>query len=138
MKPANTVHVALNLRIVTLIGAKFAVRNGGHNLNVGFASVDESGVLIDLSNLTSLKLSADRKVLQAGTGNHWDQVQRYLDPLQMSAVAGRYLGVGISGQILGGELDNTQALSGARVIQTRRSAYYPVALRPCLRQRAEF
>ena len=97
--------VALSLKIVSLVGAKFAVRNGGHNPNVGFASIDGSGLLIDLSGLTSLKLSTDRKILEAGTGNHWDNVQRFLDRLQMSAVGGRYLGVGISGQILGGKFD---------------------------------
>lgn len=103
MKPANTVQVAVYLKIITAVGAKFAVRNGGHNPNVGFGSVNETGILIDVSNLNSLNLSADRKVIQAGTGNNWGHVQQYLDPLQMSVVSGRYKTVGISGHILGGE-----------------------------------
>lgn len=113
MKPANTVQVAVYLKIITAFGAKFAVRNGGHNPNVGFGSVNETGILIDVSNLNSLNLSADRKVIQAGTGNNWGHVQEYLDPPQMSVVSGRYKTVGISGHILGGEPRTLTASSGA-------------------------
>ena len=102
VKPKNTLEVAVVLKVVTALGTKFAVRNGGHSPNVGFASTDGSGVLIDLRRLNTLSLSGDHKVLQAGTGNNWGDVQTYLDPLGLSAVGGRYLTVGISGLILGG------------------------------------
>lgn len=91
------------MKIITLTGTKFAVRSGGHNPNAGFASIDGSGVLIDLSQIDNISLSPDKKVLSAGTGNRIGDVQRFIDPYGLSVVTGVSNGVGASGPILGGE-----------------------------------
>ena len=79
------------------------MRNRGHNPNPGFASVDGSGVLVDLRNLTELTVSPNEAVIRAGAGNTWGDVYGALDPQGLFAVGGRYLGVGISGLIQGGK-----------------------------------
>ena len=102
MKPKNTVEVAVALKIITSVGSKFAVRNGGHNPNPGWGSIGNSGVLIDTSGIDTLKLSDDHKVLHAGTGHKWIDVQPVVDRYGISVVGGVNLDVGISGVLLGG------------------------------------
>lgn len=94
--------VAVALRIVTLAGSNFAVRSGGHNPNSGFSSINGSGLLLDLANVTALELSSDRSSLATGPGNRWGDVYAYLDPYNISAVGGRNPAVGVGGLILGG------------------------------------
>lgn len=102
LRPSNTVEVALALKIVTLTQSKFAIRSGGHNPNPGFASVDNSGVLLDLSKLDTLELANGREIIRVGAGNRWGDVQNYLDPYSKTAVGGMDLHVGVPGVILGG------------------------------------
>lgn len=94
--------VARGLSIVTNAGSQFAVRNGGHNPNVKFASVDANGVLFDLSRMTILTLNSNNTVLQAGTGNKGGDVQEVADSIGRSVVTGLNSNVGISGLTLGG------------------------------------
>lgn len=100
------------LKVVTFTGSKFAVRAGGHNPNAGFASVDGSGVLIDLVNLDALELSADQNSVRVGPGNRWGGVQNYLSANKLSAVGGRNKAVGVAGLLLGGGYPNIVSLYG--------------------------
>ena len=58
------------LRIISRTGSKFSVRSTGHNPNPGFSSVDESGIVIDLSSFNTKALQDDG-TLQAGAGTRW-------------------------------------------------------------------
>jgi FAD/FMN-containing dehydrogenase len=110
--PDQPFKVAVALKVVTFTGSKFAVRAGGHNPNAGFASIDGSGVLIDLVKLNTLELSADQKSIKVGPGNRWGAVQNYLSPYKISAVGGRNKGVGVAGVLLGGGYPNINSLTG--------------------------
>ena len=103
VKPKNAVEVAVALKVITITGSKFAVRNAGHNPNPGWAGVDGSGVTIDVSSINSLKLSEDKKIVKVGTGNKWGGPQELLDKYNMSAVGGINMDVGVSGVLLGGK-----------------------------------
>ncbi|KAL8748172.1 MAG: hypothetical protein Q9190_000067 [Brigantiaea leucoxantha] len=76
--------------------------NGGHNPNPGFGSIDQSGVLIDVSSLNSITVSRDRKSVSVGAGNRWGRIYEYLDPYGVSAVGARNPLPGVSGFISGG------------------------------------
>jgi len=94
-----------------VIESKFAVRSGGHNPNVGFASIDGSGVLINLGNLKNLNIAADLKSVSVGSGARWGDVYAYLDPYGISAAGGHNPPVGVGGLLLGGEYASEQVLS---------------------------
>jgi hypothetical protein len=100
--PRNTVEAAITLKIITLTGSKFATRSGGHNQNVGFASIDGSGVLIDMQRMNKLQLANTNSILRTGPGNSWADVYSYLDPYGISAIGARNPMVGVAGQLLGG------------------------------------
>lgn len=101
-KPSSTQDVADGLAIVVKAGSKFAVRNGGHNPNPGYASIDGSGVLFDVADMTSLTISPDHSVMYAGTGNKGGDIQKFADSYGLSGVTGVNTMVGISGLTLGG------------------------------------
>ena len=100
--PSTAADISIALKIATVLGARFAVRSGGHNPNPGFGSID-GGILLDLSQLRHLQISGDRKTVASGPGNRWGAVYQYLDPFEVSAVGGRHPDVGVGGLILGGE-----------------------------------
>ncbi|KAL6706116.1 hypothetical protein ACN47E_006032 [Coniothyrium glycines] len=110
--PTSTDMVSKGLSIVTKAGSQFAVRNGGHNPNVNFASVDGSGVLFDMSQMKTLTLSSDNTILHAGTGNKGGDVQKIADSVGRSGVTGLNTGVGISGLTLGGGYTLFSQLNG--------------------------
>jgi hypothetical protein len=110
--PTSTDMVAKGLSIVTKAGSQFAVRNGGHNPNVKFASVDGSGVLFDMSQMKTLTLSSDNTILHVGTGNKGGDVQKIADSVGRSGVTGLNTAVGISGLTLGGGYTLFSQLNG--------------------------
>jgi hypothetical protein len=50
IKIQNPIEVALALKIVTHMQCTFVVHSGGHSPSPGFASVGESGIVIDLGS----------------------------------------------------------------------------------------
>jgi hypothetical protein len=110
--PANTDMVARGLSIVTKAGSRFAVRNGGHNPNVKFASVDSNGVLFDMSQMDTLALSNDNAIMYVGTGNKGGDIQKLADSVGRSGVTGLNTAVGISGLTLGGGYTLFSQLNG--------------------------
>jgi FAD/FMN-containing dehydrogenase len=95
--------VAVALKIVTLLGSKFAVRSGGHSTNKGFASIDSEGVLIDLASLDQVTVSADKSYASIGPGQHWENVYGTLEKQGLTVVGGRVAEVGVGGLMLGGK-----------------------------------
>jgi FAD/FMN-containing dehydrogenase len=98
--------LALALKIITTLGSSFAVRSGGHNPNPGFASVDETGVLLDLSPLNQISLSSDKTTALVGTGARWIDVYTTLETEHLTVVGGRVSEVGVGGLILGGGMSH--------------------------------
>ncbi|OJD36444.1 fad linked oxidase-like protein [Diplodia corticola] len=102
IEPSSTKDVSRAIRIVGYLESKFAVRSGGHNPNVGFASVDEHGVLIDMVNLNEITLNDDQSVVSVGPGNRFGAVYEKLNSSGLSIVGGRITDVGVGGYMLGG------------------------------------
>ncbi|KAI3329235.1 FAD-binding domain-containing protein [Xylariaceae sp. AK1471] len=104
VNPGNAQEVAMAVEILSKHETKFAVRSGGHNYIPGFASVNESGVLVSLSQLDSITLSEDQKAIEVGSGARWQAVYEALAPKGLMAIGAREGFVGVGGLILGGGL----------------------------------
>ena len=89
------------LATVRNIGAKFAIRSTGHNPTTGWASIDGTGVLLDLRDVNSLSLDEDG-TLHAGGGATWGDVYTFLEERGRSVIGARNLDVGLGGYTLGG------------------------------------
>ncbi|PQE25321.1 6-hydroxy-D-nicotine oxidase protein [Rutstroemia sp. NJR-2017a BBW] len=106
IKIQSNIHLALALKLITTLGSTFAVRSGGHNPNPGFASVDKTGVLLDLSPLNQISLSSDKTTALIGTGAKWVDVYTTLEIEHLTVVGGRVSDVGVGGLILGGGMSH--------------------------------
>jgi FAD/FMN-containing dehydrogenase len=80
----------------------FAIRSGGHSPSPGFASVGESGIVIDLSSLNTITLSDTKDIASVGPGATLDKVYEVLEKDKLAVVGGRAPGVDIGGLITGG------------------------------------
>ncbi|KAF2029414.1 hypothetical protein EK21DRAFT_89824 [Setomelanomma holmii] len=60
--PHSALEVAIVMKIITSVGAKFAVRSGGHFTSPDFASIRDEGVLLDIRDLSQIRLSDDHSV----------------------------------------------------------------------------
>ncbi|KAI0144273.1 FAD-binding domain-containing protein [Xylariaceae sp. FL1272] len=104
INPDSTEQVATAIQIIAKHGAEFAVRSGGHNYNPGFASINETGVLISLSQLDTIELSGDLSSVKVGSGNRWQAIYDSLVPKSVMPIGGRVGPVGVGGLMLGGGL----------------------------------
>ncbi len=64
--------------------------------------VQESGITIDMTGLTSVTVNADKTVASIGAGASWLDVYLYLDHLGIAVAGGRNAAVGVGGLTLGG------------------------------------
>ncbi|KJZ71633.1 hypothetical protein HIM_08945 [Hirsutella minnesotensis 3608] len=110
---AKSAHdVATALKIVTHFQVPFAIRSAGHSPNPGWSSISQSGILIDLSLLNAVTISADKETVSLGPGGHWGQVYEALDPYGISVIGGRIPQVGVGGLMLGGGYHHFSAAYG--------------------------
>lgn len=99
---STTQEVVSALAIVKKAGCKFAIRTSGHNPNIGFSSVDGSGIVLDLRGLNSKTLDDDN-ILHAGSGFVWGDIYPFLEEHGRSPIGGREVQVGLGGFLTGGE-----------------------------------
>ncbi|KAI1208146.1 Glucooligosaccharide oxidase [Annulohypoxylon truncatum] len=102
IQPAEATDVSKSIQIINFFQVKFAIRSGGHSPNLGWSSVGNDGILLDLSKMNQISLSNDGKSVKVGAGARWGEVVAALDPHGTTVVAGRDPSVGVSGLILGG------------------------------------
>ncbi|KAI0389234.1 hypothetical protein F5Y17DRAFT_449723 [Xylariaceae sp. FL0594] len=89
------------MQIVSHVGARFAIRSGGHNPNPRWASIGPEGVLIDLSKLDRIEVSEAKDSVIIGSGNRWVKVYEALEGSGRSVLGGRTPDVGVGGLLLG-------------------------------------
>jgi FAD/FMN-containing dehydrogenase len=66
----------------------FATRSGGHDPNVGHATVQD-GVLITMTNLKGAEYDAKKKVAYVKPGGEWNDVIGALEPSGVAILGGR-------------------------------------------------
>ena len=81
---------------------KFSVCSGGHSPNLGWFSVNDTGIVINLQRINQLIISPDSLVISLGPGLQWGAVYNALDPCGVSVIGGRIPQVAFAGLILGG------------------------------------
>lgn len=120
--PKSSKQAAVAYLVTATFQCKFAVKGGGHAAFGGGSSV-QGGITIDLQNLKSITVNADKTVIQVGAGNRWINVYEYLTPKNLSVIGGRVSDIGVSGLTLGGRM-----LQPIRSFSYRLQVVYPTSL----------
>ncbi|KAJ7169346.1 FAD-binding domain-containing protein [Mycena crocata] len=108
VEPGTAEDVARILQLVGSTRTPFAVKGGGHAWNPGFSST--TGVQIAMSRFNTVtynktsqyQAEAPNGVVTFGAGMLWNDIYAALDPLNITVVGGRVVGVGAAGFLLGG------------------------------------
>ncbi|KAK6853706.1 hypothetical protein PG995_010518 [Apiospora arundinis] len=100
-RPTNPMDVSCGVVAAQKSQSPFAVRGGGHMGIPGANNID-NGVLMVMSNLTTLELNADKSVLSVGPAYRWGDVFSFLQPHDLAVAGGRLSPVGVPGLLLGG------------------------------------
>lgn len=103
--------VSLAILTFRVTQCKFAVKSGGHGAFSGASNIQD-GVTIDLFNLKSVSLSADKTTASVGTGNTWFDVYSQLTPQGYTVIGGRVSPIGVGGLTLGGGMSFFSARYG--------------------------
>ena len=130
--PSTPQAVSIAVKIINFLKIKFATRSGGHSPNPGFAAIGQPGVLIDMSKLNQVTVSADHSIVTLGPGAIWGNVYAELDQYNIGVVGGRLPSIGVAGLILGGGYFHFSAKYGlaADNVQTFgvRMSHFPVSV----------
>jgi FAD/FMN-containing dehydrogenase len=103
IQPTSAADVAKALNVICTHHAKFAVRSGGHSPNPGWSSISGDGILIDMSVLSDVTVSADASVVSVGPGAYWGDVSAATAASGVTAIGARAPYVGVGGLLLGGK-----------------------------------
>ncbi|KAH8728272.1 hypothetical protein GQ44DRAFT_609234 [Phaeosphaeriaceae sp. PMI808] len=90
---------------------KFATRSGGHDPNLGHATVAD-GVLITMTDIVGATYDAAKQVAYVKPGGEWNNVIGDLEPSGVTIAGGRLGLVGVGGLLLGGGLSFLSAQEG--------------------------
>lgn len=82
-------------------GTQFAIRGGGHNVNVGWNNI-ENGVTIDMRSMKAVSVGIGDEVVSVGAGAVWQDVYDVTDKRNISVLGGRIGVVGVAGFLTGG------------------------------------
>ncbi|KAL8726337.1 MAG: hypothetical protein Q9166_006785 [cf. Caloplaca sp. 2 TL-2023] len=110
LSPSSAQGVSRAMLIVNFFDSKFATRSGGHSTNIGYANVDDYGILIDVVNLD--QITYNKKTITFGSGQRWGQVYDYLKDTSVIAIGGRSPRVGVGGLMVGGGMPYFSSLYG--------------------------
>ena len=80
---------------------QLAVRGGGHTPWAGAANI-QSGITLDLQNLTGVTVDPSTKVASVGSGERWSSVYSQLGAQGIAVAGGRVSKVGVAGLMTGG------------------------------------
>ncbi|CAO1620321.1 unnamed protein product [Jaminaea pallidilutea] len=100
VKPTSAQDLAAVLKVIGDRRISFAVTSGGHTGNPTFSSTN--GILISMKGFQQVELSKDKKTVDIGPGNIWDNVYQVLAGTGVNVVGGRVSGVGVGGFLTGG------------------------------------
>lgn len=109
--PTSAEEASQAIRALSIDGNNeaFAIKSGGLSANDGFNSVKD-GPLISTRRLTGVRYDADKGFVRVATGNRWTEVQKQLDPFNVTVAGARVGEVGVGGYMSGGEFCLMSAL----------------------------
>ena len=78
----------------------FSIRGGGHSTSM--TSVNNDGIVIDLSRMKTIQINDEQTVTSIGPGAKWVDVYLKLDAMGLAVPGGRVADVGVAGLTTGG------------------------------------
>lgn len=112
-RPKNTKQVASIVKVLSYCGSdvRLAVKSGGHGSWPGWSSTD-GGVLISMDLINGIQNVADKGYALVGSGAHWVDVYKSLEPQGVTAIGGRFASIGVGGLLVGGGISYFSGLHG--------------------------
>ncbi|KAF2853371.1 FAD-binding domain-containing protein [Plenodomus tracheiphilus IPT5] len=112
VQPVDAHDVSVVVKILNKYpSVPFATRSGGHDPNVGHATVQD-GVLITMTDMVGATYDAEKHVAYVKPGGEWNDVISDLEPSGVTIAGGRLGLVGVGGLLLGGGLSFLSAQEG--------------------------
>lgn len=112
VQPSSAEDVAAVVKVLNKYPTvQFATRSGGHDPNVGHATVQD-GVQIVMTDLAGAKYDADKGLAYVKPGGEWNDVISDLQPSGVAVVGGRLGLVGVGGYLLQGGISFLSAQEG--------------------------
>jgi len=102
--------VVAAVRAAREAGLPIAVRGGGHH--VAGHSVAEGSLVVDLREMRSVSVDPDARLLRAGGGCQWEDVDRAAFAHGLAVTGGTFWDTGIGGLTLGGGLGFLMGTAG--------------------------
>ncbi|KAL1644043.1 hypothetical protein SLS61_008976 [Didymella pomorum] len=112
VQPSSAEDVAAVVKVLNKYpSVRFATRSGGHDPNVGHATVQD-GVQIVMTDLAGATYDADKDLAYVKPGGEWNDVISDLAPSGVAVVGGRLGLVGVGGYLLQGGISFLSAQEG--------------------------
>ncbi|KAJ4336002.1 hypothetical protein N0V87_005723 [Didymella glomerata] len=112
VQPSSPEDVAAVVKVLNKYpSVRFAIRSGGHDPNVGHATVQD-GVQIVMTDLAGATYDADKDLAYVKPGGEWNDVISDLAPSGVAVVGGRLGLVGVGGYLLQGGISFLSAQEG--------------------------
>lgn len=94
--------VSQAVQLFVLNQTPFSIRSGGAMPVSDAANIGPEGILISSTNMTTISLSKDKKILSVGSGITWPTVYDFLEPYNVIVNGIRIGNAGVVGFLLGG------------------------------------
>ena len=86
--PVTAAEVSIAILEVRKTQCPFAVKGGGHAAFRGGSNI-QGGITIDMTNLDTIEVAADKTTTFVGSGNRWEYVYAKLDSMNLAVIGGR-------------------------------------------------
>jgi FAD/FMN-containing dehydrogenase len=99
LRPTGTADVIRAIRLARLSGAPLAIRGAGHSV-AGFSTCDD-GIVIDMRELTGVRVDPEKRTASVQAGVDWGTLDRETQQFGLAVTGGRVTSTGVVGFTIG-------------------------------------